>query len=127
MAPPKYPTSSNNHGHPFSHEVLLHNMAITFSFACASPSEGNSSSSLPAAWVASCSGEECFSLLACTVPKALATQSQPESPGSYVIEAATKRKEAAKVPLRFLSESKTLKISPRSFHEQNPSFLTLPL
>lgn len=45
----------------------------------------------------------------------------------YVIEEATKREEAAKLPLEFLSASKTPQISPRSFYEQKSGFLTLPL
>jgi len=54
--------------------------------------EDNSACLLPATWVASSSGEECFSLLAGTGLKAMGTQSQPDSQGIMLLKQQQKGK-----------------------------------
>lgn len=59
---------------------------LTFISLVHPPGEDSSASFLPATWVAGFSGEECFSLLACTVLKAMGTQSQPEPQGVMLLK-----------------------------------------
>lgn len=89
--------------------------------------QDNSASLFPLTWLARSSREELSLLLAYTVLKAMETQLQSKYEGVICQSTNEKKEGAAKLPLKLLSESKTLKISPRSFCEPHPSLLPLPL